>query len=239
MNNGIRRANRSLQERIDLIMPSVEYRRMCDHEDRAAVFRLRCEGYKRNTDLPSDWRGDMPDDYDELPNSQSFGIFIAGRLAASMRLSLITPDVQSAPAMQFFPDEISARAQAGKTIIDPSRFVTDISASAQFPELPYIAMRLPVMACLHFDADECLSMVRQEHVAFYKRIFSADPIAGPVYHHTLNMNVLLMISQVDDIHDDLDTRFPFWRSHYLERRQLFGKPESMMSARTNSEQEAA
>ena len=44
----------------------------------------------------------------------------------------------------------------------------------------------------------------------------------------LNMDVQLMSSRVDDIHDELDRRYPFFRSNYFERRRLFGKREAMI-----------
>lgn len=233
-----RDVNRSLRERIDLIMPSVEYRQMVDHEDREAVYRLRDTGYRRFRALPADWKGYLPDHYDEVGNSQTFGIFVGGRLSASMRLSVISPERPVGPAMEIFKDEIMERVDQGRVLVDPNRFVTDTSAAAQFPELPYLAMRLPVMACLHFGADECLSMVRPEHMPFYKRVFSAESVAGPILHPTLNMNAMLMVSQVDDLHDDLDRRFPFWRSNYLERRQLFGQPHVVLGKNAH-ETEAA
>ena len=217
--------NPSLKERIDVLMPSVEYRRMVDLEDRQAVLDLRNEGYRRIASLPKDWKGDLPDDYDHSDNSENFGIFVGGKLAAAMRLSLLCKEFPLGQSSDVFPDVVNQRVQAGKRIIDPSRFVTDIDAAAQFPELPYIAMRLPVMACLHFDADECLTLIRKVHGAFYKRIFRAEQIAGPVYNKVFNVDIVLMASQSEGLHEDLDVRFPFWRSDYLERRQLFG-PEN-------------
>lgn len=219
--------NPSLKERIDVLMPSVEYRRMVDLEDRQAVLDLRNEGYRRIASIPKDWKGDIPDDYDHSENSENFGIFVGGKLAAAMRLSLLCKDFPFGQSSDVFPDVVNERVQAGKRIIDPSRFVTDIDAAAQFPELPYIAMRLPVMACLHFDADECLTLIRKVHGAFYKRIFRAEQIAGPVYNEIFNVDIVLMASQSEGLHEDLDVRFPFWRSDYLERRQLFGPADKV------------
>lgn len=230
--------NPSLKERIDLLMPSVEYRRMVDLEDRQAVLDLRHAGYKRIASLPKDWKGDLPDDYDHSANSENYGIFIGSKLAVTMRLSLLSAEFPQGQSSDMFPELVKERLKTRKRIIDPSRFVTDIDAAAQFPELPYIAMRLPVMACLHFDADECLTLIRKVHAAFYKRIFSAEQIAGPIHHEVLNIDTVLMASQSEGLHEDLDLRFPFWRSDYLERRQLFG-PEDQIFGMPDSGQRAA
>ena len=219
--------NPSLQERINVLMPSVEYRRMVDVEDRQAVLNLRNEGYRRIASLPKDWDGKVPDDHDHSENSENFGIFVGGKLACVMRLSLLCKEFPHGQSSDVFPDVVSKRIAAGKRIIDPSRFVTDIDAAAQFPELPYIAMRLPVMACLHFDADECFTLIRKVHGAFYKRIFRAEEIAPPVYSEYFNFEIMLMASQAEGLHEDLDLRFPFWRSDYLERRQLFGPSDKV------------
>jgi len=217
-----------LRERIAQLMPVVEYRNMVEPEDREAAFRLRYDAYRRENRIPENSERLSYDFLDDVANSQTFGIFVAGKLASSIRLNMVTIECPHSISMVSDRELLEAKLAQGVTFIDPSRFVIDMRAVCDFPELPYLAMRLPVMACLHFDVDECLTLVRPEHHSFYRRIFRSEPIAEPAHLEMLNMTVQLMSSRVDDIHDELDRRYPFFRSNYFERRRLFGRREDMI-----------
>ncbi|MDD9908900.1 MAG: hypothetical protein OXR62_04330 [Ahrensia sp.] len=209
---------------------------MKEPEDRHAVYRLRYDAYRRENRIAENSERLSCDFLDEMPNAQTFGIFIAGKLASSIRLNMVTQACPNSISMVSNADLLTARIQRGLTFIDPSRFVIDTRSVCDFPELPYLTMRLPVMACLHFQVDECLTLVRREHQSFYRRIFRSEPIADPVHLDMLNMDVQLMSSRVEDIHDELDERYPFFRSDYLERRGLFGKREDMIGFEAVPEQ---
>ncbi len=217
-----------LCDRIASLMPVVEYRNMVEPEDREAAFRLRYDAYRRENRIPENSQRLSSDFLDDMPNAQTFGVFIAGKLASSIRLNMVTQDCPQSISMVSNREQLETMLESGKTFIDPSRFVIDMRAVCDFPELPYLTMRIPVMACLHFNVDECLTLVRREHHSFYRRIFRSQPIAEPVHLDMLNMDVQLMSSRVDDIHNELDRRYPFFRSDYLERRRLFGRREDMI-----------
>ena len=55
--------------------------------------------------------------------------------------------------MDVFPDLLEPELRAGKTIIDPTRFVADPSREKRFPELPYVTLRLAYVSCGFFNAD--------------------------------------------------------------------------------------
>ncbi|MEM1040368.1 MAG: hypothetical protein AAGI12_12970 [Pseudomonadota bacterium] len=219
-------------------MPVVEYRLISDPGDRDDVYRLRYEGYSAGGSIAKNPERRSSDIFDEQPYTQVFGVYIAGRLSSTLRLSYLSAHTRTTPSMMTHGDALKPYLAKRKLLVDPTRLVIDQTAAAQFPELPYITMRIPIMACLHFDADHCLSLVKEQHATFYKRLFKAHVIGDPVFYEGLNMDVQLMISSVPDIHDDLDTRFPFFRSHYIERRQLFGT-ECAMQALFEGRQEAA
>ena len=111
--------------------------------------------------------------------------------------------------------------------IDPGRFVADPKAAQDYPELPYLLMKVPVMACQYFDADECFSLIRKEHHTFYRRVFNAEILAGPKWYAPLEIEALLMTSKVPLVRDSVFERFPFWKASFLEMRQLFGPVEAM------------
>ena len=221
-------ASSMLRERIALLMPVVEYRNMLEPEDKEAAYRLRYDAYRRENRIQENPQRLSHDFLDEVPNAQTFGVFVAGKLASSIRLNMVTSACPHSISMVSNQEFLEAKLANGVTFIDPSRFVIDLRSVCDFPELPYLTMRLPVMACLHFGVDECLTLVRPEHHSFYRRIFRSTAIAEPVYLEMLNMNVQLMSSGVDDIHDELDDRYPFFRSNHFERRRLFGRKQDMI-----------
>ncbi|MGI9355416.1 MAG: N-acyl amino acid synthase FeeM domain-containing protein [Rhizobiaceae bacterium] len=223
----------TLSDRIAVLMPVVECRNLVEPEDREAAFRLRYEAYRREDRIPRDAERLSYDFLDDMPNAQTFGVFVAGKLACSIRLNIVTTDCPHSISMVSNRELLESKLTAGITFIDPSRFVIDPkvvcgSSGSSHLTLPYLTMKIPVMACRHFDVDECLTLARREHHPFYRRIFRAKPIAEPVHLKMLNMQVQLLSSQVDGILDELDRRYPFFRSSYPERRQLFGRREDMI-----------
>ncbi|MEL6948046.1 MAG: hypothetical protein AAFO73_10480 [Pseudomonadota bacterium] len=209
------------------MMPVVEYRLITDPEDRDNVYRLRYDGYSAGGSIPKNDTRRSTDAFDLEPYTQIFGIYIAGRLASTLRLSYLSANTQHTPSMMTHGETLAPYLAKRQLLVDPTRLVIDPRSVAQFPELPYLTMRVPIMACLHFGADQCLSLVKRQHATFYKRLFRSHVIGPPVFYEGLNMDVQLMISSVPDIHDHLDTRYPFFRSTYLERRQLFGSASAM------------
>jgi hypothetical protein len=141
--------------------------------------------------------------------------------------------------MNYNSELLTPQLAEGKMFIDPSRFVTDAQAAREFPELPYLTLRVPTLACVHYEADECLSTVRLSHKAFYKRVYRSKPIAEPIYYEMLKMEAQLMTTDVDTIHNELMARYPFFQSDYLERRQLFGPVELMPGVETRRQRVAA
>jgi hypothetical protein len=69
----------------------------------------------------------------------------------------------------------SPKLDQGLVFIDSTRFVADPEKARNFPELPYVTVRLGSMAGVHFHADFGLAIVRAEHQAFYRRFFCRKP----------------------------------------------------------------
>ena len=222
---GAPRAMGALTRRIAQIWDSVEYRRMVEPEDRHAAFRLRYRGYLRDGKIAPNDAGLLIDEYDDLPNTDTFGIFIGGRLVSTLRICVLTPKFMKSPSADAFGDALRDRLRAGKIIIDPQRLVIDPAAVGQFPELPWLVVRIPTMACIHFGADEGVNSVQVQHRSFYERIFKVTRLAGPVHYEPLDMHIEIYRTDARDMIDDLNARYPFLRSTYLERRALFGRAQ--------------
>ena len=218
---------RTFVERMHDLLDVTEYRKMNTSEDREAVFRLRYDAYRREEFIEPNEEGTSVDSMDDKPNATTYGIFIAGELAGSIRISILTEACPHSPSMVTYSHVLMPMLERGMVLIDPTRFVANERLSKEFPELPYLTLRVPTMACEHYLADECLSVIRTEHAAFYKRVYRSRLIGEPCHHPTVTFPIQLMSTTVDEIRNGLYQRYPFFRSNYLERRSLFG-PSSLM-----------
>jgi hypothetical protein len=124
-----------------------------------------------------------------------------------------------------FPDILDPLLDRGETCIDPGRFTNDFEASLAFPALPFLAVRLPVLAADHFGATHGLASVRPEHGPFYRRVFRSVCISEPRYYHGLTFPMELWACDVAAVREPVVRRYPFFASTEEERRRLFSSTE--------------
>jgi hypothetical protein len=109
------------------------------------------------------------------------------------------------------------------SLIDPVRLAADPEILKEMPAIPYLTLRVATMASEHFDVDRCLSLVKPQHAAFYKRVFDADTIVSPQKNcGDYKIDLTLLAARVREIRPWLYTRFPFFDSEPFERRMMFG-----------------
>lgn len=203
----------------------VDYRQALTDDERDAVYRLRYDAYIREGAITPNFGRRLSDKYDDLDNAWIFGVFVEGRLASSIRLNISSPGMPDLPAMGVFSDILGPILEAGKTVIDPTRFVVDQYAAKQFPELPYLTVRIGWMAGEFFSADMILATVRTEHQAFYKRTFGHELICEARDYPSLNKPISMMALDYAAMKGRVHHRYPFFRSTAFERRMLFGNNE--------------
>lgn len=205
---------------IDLL-DRVQYRRVPVEDQLDPVYRLRYEAYRREDFIPVNSQEITRDAYDDAPNCHCFGVYIDNRLVSSIRLHIATPQEPTSPSRKIWPDVLGDIIAQGGSYVDPSRFTADHNASLQFPALPYLTLRMAVMACEHFDTTYCISSVRREHGPFYRRVFGLEQMAGVGYWGELTFPVYLFGARVPVIYDRIMDRFPFFMSTPEERAMLF------------------
>ncbi len=210
-----------LAVRVFQLLERVDYRLAESEEDRAAIGHLRYEAYLREGAIDPDPSQSFTDPHDDDINAWTFGVYIDDELAASLRLHIATKDCPVFPTLSVFPDLLEPEVQAGKTIIDPTRLVTDQRLARLYPSIPYIALRLCWMAAMHFEADLSLAAVRPEHQAFYRRTFNQRPVCEPRPYPLLSKPISLMAVDHKTVADYVYRRYPFFHSTYFERRMLF------------------
>jgi hypothetical protein len=215
------------------LLERVEYRRCESGEDLEDIYRLRYEAYRLNDLVPDNARKMVSDELDNLPNCHRFGVYLDGHLVSTLRLHVVTAETPHSPSMSVYPDILLPRLARGERFIDPSRFAAHPEWSRAYPQLPYLTLRLAGMACFHFDAPYCISMIREDHAAFYKRVYQSRPIGeARDYGGVINCAALLYQADVLAIQNETFARFPFFWSSKVEQRLMFsrtakGEPETL------------
>ena len=213
----------SLVDRVQELLQRVDYRRAETTDERAAIFRLRYQAYLREGAISPNPSGQFSDPVDDRENCWIFGVYIDGKLASSIRLSITIPGCIDIPALDVFSDVLLGDILAGQKFIDPTRFVADREMSRAFPELPYVTLRLPWLALEYFDADFMLAAVRAEHQAFYKRLWGSKAVCEARPYPNLQKPISLMTLKYRTVRDRVYRRYPFFHSSQFERRMLFDR----------------
>jgi hypothetical protein len=222
---------------IDLL-EQVRSRRVSAEEQLDPVYRLRYEAYRREGFIPVNSQQVTHDEFDALPNCHCFGVYIEGQLASSLRFHVVTPEQPYSPCMSVWPDVLQPLLDRGESFIDPGRFTADFELSLAYPALPYLTLRLAAMACEYFPVRYCMSAVRPEHTAFYRRVFSARPLGEERIYANLAFPMQLFVADVPVIRDRVMDRFPFFLSLPEEREALFGTAEPKFAAIAPSARQA-
>ena len=209
------------------VLDRVEYRRVRPDELADPVYKLRYEAYRREDFIPFNSLGvlrDEFDDFDAFPNSWNFGIYIEGSLAASLRIHYVTAEYPRSPANTLFADVLKPLLDNGATFIDPTRFTVDFEASLAYPALPFLTLRLAVMATRHFRATYGLHCVRPEHGPFYKRVLSSSLMCPAREYPGVGFPMELWGTEAQLVYEKTLRRYPFFDSTEEERQHLFAPP---------------
>ncbi|MEO0329935.1 MAG: hypothetical protein AAF217_15240 [Pseudomonadota bacterium] len=203
-------------------LQQVDYRVAESNVDREKVYRLRYQAYLEEGAIDQNPSKMFHDDYDNFENCWIFGIYIDDKLVSSIRCHAISPEFPKGPAIDVFPDIVGPMVhEQGLTVVDPTRFVADPDAAREFPELPYLTLRVACMTYDYFDAEYCLATVRKEHASFYRRVFRAEMLCEPRPYPTLKAPICLMKTNVAAFRSKLLRRYPIFESSFTERRMLF------------------
>jgi hypothetical protein len=203
------------------LLDQVDYRLAQTPEEKEQIYNLRYRAYLAEGAVRESADQRVIDQYDDLPNSWTFGVFLHGELYSSVRISVLTSEWRLSCSAEAFGEILFPRLDRGEIIVDPARFVADPDKARRLPELPYMTLRLAYMACEYFNADIGLAIVRAEHQAFYRRVFLHETIAEPRAFPGLLKPVGLMAANFPALREKVFERYPMMRSTAFERRMLF------------------
>jgi len=207
-------------------LESIEYRRVDNADDLEDVARIRYKAFTMVGLAPQN--GELLiDDLDFKPNAHVMGIFFDEQLVSTIRVHHVTATQRDSVAVSHFPDVMNPLLDAGQTFIDPVRFAADPDIMREYPALPYLTLRVATMATDYFHTDYCLSVIKPNHRAFYKRIFNSHPLVEPRYFPKYDSNIELHASNAHVELQKIYDRFPFFNSQLCERRLMFAPRQEL------------
>jgi hypothetical protein len=216
------------------LLDQVDYRLAETPAEKEEIYNLRYRAYLREGAIRPSADQRVVDQFEDAPNAWTFGVYFQGELYSSIRVSVLTSEWRMSPSVELFGDVLHPELDKGLVFIDSTRFVADPEKARNFPELPYVTVRLGSMAGVHFNADYGLAIVRPEHQAFYRRVFLQETWCEPRLYPGLVKPVGLMAAHLPTVRERVLARFPYLRSSAFERRMLFQRDRERPSSSPNA-----
>lgn len=210
----------SLDERIFQIMDHIEYRQIMSPEDFESISELRSRAFDAHTVYDHKLNGNAVDESDRQPGVQVFGMYYENQLVSTIRLAKVSKEAPNSQSVRLFSDKLKPLVDQDMTFIDPSRFAVDEEVSRQLPGITLLTLRVAFMATVYHQADACLALVKEEHAAFYRRVFRSTALAGPRKFEGFAIPLVLFASPLAN-RADICRRYPLFNSTAAERRMLF------------------
>lgn len=207
------------------LLDRVEYRRVSTSEDFASVEKLRRASYTSREFVTADFPYGFVDEYDRLPGCHVFTVHVDGHLLSTIRLHIVSKGHLHGPTAHYFPERAKTLVEEGRVYVDPSRFAADQTMLWQYPALPFLTLRIAVMACEYFEAEYCTSCVRADVASFYRRTFGAVELEPPTEIPGYAVPLMLLAARESDVREKMESRYPFFRSMASEQKLMF-MPES-------------
>ncbi|XHB99420.1 hypothetical protein ABWH97_00275 [Nitratireductor sp. ac15] len=203
------------------LLERTEYRRCETGEDREEIFHLRYRSYRAHGFVPETKGQIVHDDLDDLPNCYNFAVYIDKRLVSTVRLHQIDQRNPLGPVTKGFGDVMSPLIEQGDSCINPSMLAADPEWAREYRALPYVSLRLVIAAYEYFRSTYCACLIRQEHTAFYRRIFGARQMSPERTYPPISVPLMLFGGVCAREFGPIVDRFPFFLSTRSEQKLLF------------------
>src|SRR4051812_49899196 len=118
------------------LLDQVDYRLVQTAEEKEQVYNLRYKAYLREGAVLPSGSGRVTDEYDDLPNSFIFGVYVDGELYSSIRISILSSQWRQSLSAGMFSALINTGPDRGQAIVGPTRFVAEPAKLRPLPPLP-------------------------------------------------------------------------------------------------------
>jgi hypothetical protein len=166
---------------------------MTSPEDLEHLVRWRYENFMASKSVSNrDRTAEEFDDHkDCLPTARTVGLYLDGRLVASMRMHALNAENFNIEALDVERDRVEREVARGRRFVVASRWITDPAFSNLMP-LTVAATRITCLAAGYHDADYLLSTSRESHARMYARmqdakIWSEKAVAVPHYNYLYHL----------------------------------------------------
>ena len=105
------------------LLEHVDYRLPRTDEEKEGIYNLRYRAYLREGAVKESPDQRVTDQYDDLQNSWTFGVYLDGELSSSVRISVQTSEWCESCSAEAFGEILYPRLDRGEVIIDPDRRV--------------------------------------------------------------------------------------------------------------------
>jgi len=100
------------------LLTDVDYHLADAVEEKEAIYNLRYRAYLREGAVKESPDARVTDQYDDLPNAWTFGVYLRGELCSSVRISVLTSEWRSSTSADVFPDVVLPRLDRGEVMIN-------------------------------------------------------------------------------------------------------------------------
>lgn len=219
--NDVSEEKPSFARRLDELLKRTDYRIVRNADELEQIYKLRYDANLREGTITASAAGKLYDRFDESPNGMNIGIFVDGDLLAALRLHVLSPEHPSSPALDAYPDLVRPLLEQGSRFIDTSRLAANFPAARAHPQLPYVTLRLGIMAATHFKTHIITGGCRAEHFPFYQREYLAVRACEPRPYPTLVKPLCLVLIDFRKNQEAILARRPMYDSTIEERERLF------------------
>lgn len=188
------------------IMP-LEYSIATTHDERGEVFRLRYSCYRRNGSIAGRADERFSDGYDQMPNSFSILVKTAGQTVATVRISVMRPDLGwiHSPVQHVYGDHEAFQAIERESFVEASRLCFHEQARRD----TFVGLVGHMAALAKFyDAAWLVACPRVEHAQSYQRLFGFRPLAAPRQYFGVSFETQLLAIRREEILAFVDHRKP-------------------------------
>src|SRR5258708_37006814 len=112
----------SIPQRSSDPLDGVDYQVARTPAEKEAIYHLRYRAYLREGAVKETPERSVVDQYEDLPNSWTFGVYLHGELCSSVRISVLTSEWRQSCSAEAFGEILHPGPDRREIIISPARF---------------------------------------------------------------------------------------------------------------------
>lgn len=179
------------------------------NQTRDEVYRIRYDCYRRDNSIDPNPSERFSDAFDDSPNHFSFLLGSTEESLATVRISVVRPDLgwKQSPALHVYGDSPALQSIASESYVEASR----LCFAPQARPNTFISLLGNMAALAEFYSVRWLvACPRIEQAKTYQRLFGFTPIAEPRTYYGVRFTTQLLAVSLDQL-----------RSHVRHDRRMF------------------